>query len=107
LAVGVSLWLSALNVQYRDFMYAGPFLIQVWMYASPVVYATSLVPDAFRWLFSLNPAVGIIEGFRWALLGGSALSLGMVLVSAVAGLLVFVSGLYVFRRVERGFADVL
>ena len=107
LAVGASLWLSALNVQYRDFMYAVPFLIQVWLYASPVVYATSLVPDPYRWLFSLNPAVGVIEGFRWSLLGSSALSVDMVLISAVAGLLVFVSGLYVFRRVERGFADVL
>jgi lipopolysaccharide transport system permease protein len=106
-AVGVSLWLSAFNVQYRDFMYAMPFLIQVWMYASPVVYATSLVPERWRSLFSLNPAVGFIEGFRWSLLGSSALTPSMVLATTAVGALVFVSGAYVFRRVERGFADVL
>ena len=106
-AVGVSLWLSAFNVQYRDFMYAIPFLIQVWMYASPVVYATSIVPERWRALFSLNPAVGFIEGFRWSLLGSSALTPSMVLVTAAVGVLVFVSGAYIFRRVERGFADVL
>ncbi len=106
-AVGASLWLSAFNVQYRDFMYALPFLIQIWMYASPVVYATSLVPERWRALFSLNPAVGFIEGFRWSLLGGSSLTPEMVLTTLAIGLLVFVSGAYVFRRVERGFADVI
>jgi len=106
-AVGVSLWLSAFNVQYRDFMYALPFLIQIWMYASPVVYATSLVPERWRALFDLNPAVGFIEGFRWSLLGASSLTPDMVLTSLGFGLLVFISGAYVFRRVERGFADVL
>lgn len=107
LAVGVSLWLSALNVQYRDFMYAIPFLVQVWMYASPVVYATSIVPVGYRFIFSLNPAVGIIEGFRWALLGSSSLTASMLVTSLVVGLAALASGLYVFRRVERGFADVL
>jgi lipopolysaccharide transport system permease protein len=107
LAVGVSLWLSALNVKYRDFMYAVPFMVQVWMYASPVVYATSLVPPSLRLLFSLNPAVGLIEGFRWSLLGSSALTVPMVLVSLAAGLVAVISGALVFRRVERGFADVL
>ncbi len=107
LAVGVSFWLSALNVQYRDFMYALPFLIQVWMYASPVVYATSIVPDRFKLLFSFNPAVGAIEGFRWALLGTNSLTLEMFLIAVAAALVAFVSGAYVFRRIERGFADVL
>jgi lipopolysaccharide transport system permease protein len=107
LAVGVSLWLSAFNVQYRDFIYALPFLIQMWMYASPVVYATSLVPERFRLLYSLNPAVGIIEGFRWALVGSEALTVPMVALSLGLGLLALLSGAYVFRRVERGFADVL
>jgi lipopolysaccharide transport system permease protein len=106
-AVGVSLWLSAFNVKYRDFMYAMPFLIQVWMYASPVVYAASIVPEKWRLLFSLNPAVGFIEGFRWALLGQSALTPVMVLATLGVGLLVFIAGAFVFRRVERGFADVL
>jgi lipopolysaccharide transport system permease protein len=106
-AVGASLWLSAFNVKYRDFMYATPFLIQVWMYASPVVYATSLVPPAWRLVYGLNPAVGFIEGFRWALLGASAVTPAMVAVTLIVGLGVFVSGAYVFRRIERSFADVL
>ncbi len=106
-AVGVSLWLSAFNVQYRDFMYALPFLVQVWMYASPVVYTASLVPQRWQILFSLNPAVGFIEGFRWSLLGTNSLTPEMVLVTLAIGLLTLVSGAYVFRRVERGFADVL
>ena len=107
LGVGVSLWLSALNVQYRDFMYALPFLVQVWMYASPVVYSTSLVPERWRFLFGLNPAVGFIEGFRWSLLGAGSLTPAMVLVTTVVGLLTLLGGAYVFRRIERGFADVL
>jgi lipopolysaccharide transport system permease protein len=106
-AVGASLWLSAFNVQYRDFMYAMPFLIQVWMYVSPVVYATSIVPARWQMLFSLNPAVGFIEGFRWSLLGRSALTPQMVVNSLIGGLLLFFSGAYIFQRVERGFADVL
>ena len=107
LAVGVSLWLSALNVQYRDFMYALPFIIQLWMYASPVVYATSLVPERFRLLYSLNPVVGIIEGFRWTLVGSDALTAPMVALSLTVGLVALVSGAFVFRRVERRFADIL
>ncbi len=106
-AVGVSLWLSALNVRYRDFAYALPFVIQVWMFASPVVYAASLVPPEWLWLYSLNPAVGFIEGFRWSLLGQSSLTTWMVICSTVIGLLFFFSGAYFFRRVERSFADVI
>lgn len=105
--VGVSLWLSALNVQYRDFMYALPFLIQVWMFASPVVYSSSLVPERWRWLYSLNPAVGFIEGFRWSLLGRSTLDWWMVIASTLVSALMFISGAFFFRRVERGFADVI
>jgi lipopolysaccharide transport system permease protein len=105
--VGVSLWLSALNVQYRDFMYAVPFLIQVWMYASPVVYATSLVPAQFRLLYSLNPAVGFIEGFRWSLLGSDGLTWPAMILTTAASLAFLFSGAFVFRRVERGFADVI
>jgi lipopolysaccharide transport system permease protein len=106
-ATGISLWLSALNVQYRDFMYALPFIIQVWMYASPVVYATSIVPEKLRWIYSLNPAVGFIEGFRWALLGHSALTWEMTLLTLVVSGVAFLSGAFFFRRVERGFADVV
>src|SRR5579859_484422 len=92
MALGASLWLSALNVQYRDFMYALPFLLQVWMYASPVVYATSIIPKAWQGLFSLNPAVGFIEGFRWSLLGTGTLDLTMLFAACVVGLLTLVSG---------------
>ncbi len=106
-ATGISLWLSALNVQYRDFMYALPFLIQVWMYASPIVYPISLVPAQWRLLYSINPAVGFIEGFRWALLGRSALSLDIVAITTIISLLAFLSGALFFRRVERRFADVI
>ncbi len=107
LASGVSFWLSALGVYYRDFVFAMPFLIQVWMYASPVVFATSIVPERWRWLFALNPMVGAIEGVRWTLLGRSALDWQMVLVSVTIALAIFLSGLFFFRRVERTFADVI
>ncbi|MCL4394730.1 MAG: ABC transporter permease [Chloroflexi bacterium] len=106
-AAGVGFLLSALNVYYRDFMYAMPFVIQVWMYASPVVYATSIVPERWRLLFGLNPAAGLIEGFRWALLGQSALTAEMTLISTLGSVLAFVGGVVVFRYIERGFADVL
>ena len=107
-AVGVSLWLSALSVYYRDFMYAIPFVIQAWMYASPVAYAASVVPERWRLLYSLNPAMGFIEGFRWALLGGeSPLTVQMVAISTLGALVAFVSGAFIFRRIERGFADVI
>jgi len=106
-AIGVSLWISALNVYYRDFMFALPFIIQAWTYASPVAYAMSIVPEQWRWLFSLNPAVGFIEGFRWALLGSSSLNIEMVTISSMAALVFFFSGLFYFRRFERGFADVI
>ena len=107
-AVGVSLWLSALSVYYRDFMYAIPFIIMAWMYASPVAYAASIVPERWRLLYSLNPALGFIEGFRWALLGGeSPLTVQMVAISTLGALVAFVSGAFIFRRIERGFADVI
>lgn len=106
-AIGVSLLISALNVYYRDFMFAMPFVIQAWTYASPVAYATSIVPEDWRWLLSLNPAVGFVEGFRWALLGNGVLTVSMVAVSTVSALFFLICGLLVFRRVERGFADVI
>jgi lipopolysaccharide transport system permease protein len=107
LAVGVSLFFSALNVYYRDFMYALPFVVQVWMYASPVVYSASLIPGPLRFVYALNPMVGVIDGFRWSLLGKGEfplLSLGLSLGVAV---LVFTAGALVFQRVERSFADVV
>jgi lipopolysaccharide transport system permease protein len=106
-AVGISLWLSALNVKYRDFGYAMPFLIQVWLYATPVVYASSLVPQKFRLLYSLNPAVGFVEGFRWSVLGTGTLTPTMLTVSCGIALLALVSGLMYFKSTERKFADVI
>jgi lipopolysaccharide transport system permease protein len=106
-ATGTSLWLSALNVKYRDFLYALPFLIQIWMYASPVVYPASLVPARLRAFYGLNPAAGFIEGFRWALLGRSGLTVEMLTATVVISVCVFVGGAFFFRRVERQFADVI
>jgi lipopolysaccharide transport system permease protein len=106
LALGIGLWLAALNVRYRDFMYALPFLIQVWMYASPVVYGFELVPERWRAVFALNPLVGVLDGMRAALLGRGA-RWDLVGVAAVAAVLALVSGAFFFRRVERGFAESL
>ncbi len=106
-AIGVSLWLSAFSVQYRDFVYALPFLIQIWMYASPVAYSTSLIPDRWQALYAINPVVGLIDGFRWSLLGQGTISV-VTLAPALSMTAIFlVSGAFVFRRVERSFADVI
>lgn len=107
LSIGVSLFFSAFNVYYRDFMYALPFIIQAWMYASPVVYSASLIPGPFKPFYAINPIVGVIDGFRWALLGAGdfpALTLG---ISTGITLLLLASGSLVFRRVEHHFADVI
>jgi lipopolysaccharide transport system permease protein len=106
-ATGVSLWLAALNVRYRDFVHAMPFMLQAWMFASPVAYATTIVPERWRLLYGLNPAVAFIEGTRWAVLGSSSLTLQMVGVAVVLSAVVFVGGAYFFRRVERTFADTV
>ena len=107
LAVGISLWVSALNVRYRDFMYALPFIIQVWMYASPVVYGLELVPERWRLFLMLNPLTGILGGLRAAFLGGGSTVWAPLAVSAAMGLCALVSGAFFFRRVEKGFADNL
>ncbi len=107
IAIGVSFWVSSFSVHYRDFIYALPFLIQAWMYASPVAYSSSIVPEQWRLLYALNPMVGVIDGFRWALLGQGELSWPSVGIAALVGIVVFFSGAFVFRRVERGFADVI
>jgi lipopolysaccharide transport system permease protein len=106
-ALGMSLWISALNVRYRDFMYALPFLIQVWMYASPVVYGMELIPDKWRPWFVLNPIAGLIEGFRCALLGTTMTTGSWLLYAAAITAVVLVSGAFFFRRIEREFADTL
>ena len=106
-ALGVGLWLSAMNVQYRDIRYTIPFLTQFWMFASPVAYPSSIVPESWRLLYGLNPMVGVIEGFRWALLGTDTSFGPMTVVSLVTALVLLVSGAFYFRRVEKTFADVV
>ncbi len=105
-ALGVGLWLSALNVQYRDVRYTIPFLAQLWLFATPVAYPTSLVPEPWRALFGLNPMAGVVEGFRWAFLGTPAPG-SLVAISTIVVILVLVGGLYYFRRMENTFADVV
>jgi lipopolysaccharide transport system permease protein len=105
-SLSVGLWLSALNVKYRDFQYTIPFLIQLWLFASPVVYPSSLLPEQFQLLYALNPMAGVIEGFRWALLGTAPPS-GMILVSTIVVILLLTGGLYYFKRMEQYFADVV
>lgn len=107
ISVGVSLFISALNVYYRDFMYALPFVVQVWMYASPVVYSGDLIPEIVKPFYAINPLVGIIEGFRWALLGTGDFPAVPLLISLVIGTVLFVAGGLVFQRVEQNFADVI
>lgn len=106
-AVGAGLWISALNVQYRDFGYMMPFILQIWMYVSPVAYSSSLIPDRWRTLYGLNPMVGFVEGFRWSLLGQGSFSLELLAPGTAIAALVLVGGAFVFRRVERTFADVV
>ncbi|HUU73188.1 MAG TPA: ABC transporter permease [Burkholderiales bacterium] len=107
-AVGAGLWMAALNVKYRDFRYVVPFVIQIGMYISPVGFNSNLVPEKWRMLYALNPMVGVIDGFRWSLLGGKAdfHAPGLV-VSVVLSLLLLVSGIFFFRSTERRFADLI
>jgi lipopolysaccharide transport system permease protein len=106
-ALAVGVWLSALNVRYRDIRYTLPFLTQVWLFATPVAYPSSLVPEGWRTLYALNPMVGVVDGFRWALLGRAAAPPMTVAVSAVAMIALLTLGLFYFRRTERTFADVI
>jgi lipopolysaccharide transport system permease protein len=107
-AIGGGLWLAALNVEYRDFRYIVPFIVQFGLYISPVGFSSSVVPEQWRLLYSLNPMVSVIDGFRWAILGGNSklfwpgfiFSLGLVI-------MLFVSGIWYFRKTERTFADVI
>ena len=105
-ALGVGLWLSALNVQYRDVRYTINFLIQFWLFATPVAYPSSIVPERWRAIYGLNPMAGVVEGFRWALLGKSPPSFALLGVSVAAVVLVVIGGLYYFRRMEGTFADI-
>jgi lipopolysaccharide transport system permease protein len=106
-ALAVGLWLTALNVKYRDVSFLVPFIVQFWMYASPVAYSTSIVPPRLRWLYACNPMVSVIDGFRWALLAKSPPDFGAMLASAGIVIAILVSGLYYFRRMEQTFADII
>lgn len=106
-ALGVSLWLSALNVQYRDITYLIPFLSQFWLYATPVVYPASLIPEKWRLIYGLNPMAGVVEGFRWSLFGTGEAPGPMLAVSVAVSLALLVSGAFFFRRMERTFSDVV
>ena len=106
-ALGVGLWLSALNVLYRDIGYIIPFLTQLWFYLTPIVYPASEVPEQWQTLYALNPMVGVVEGFRWALLGTDTSPGPMVAVSSIVALLMLISGMFYFRRMERNFADMV
>src|SRR5258708_2489343 len=106
-ALSVGIWLSALNVRFRDVRHAVPFLIQVWLFMTPVVYPTSLIPDKWRAIYALNPMVGVVEGIRWALLGKGSPPGLLVAVSAGAAVIILCGGVVFFRKVERRFADII
>lgn len=106
-ALAVGLWLSALNVKYRDIRYVVPFLTMFWMYATPIAYSSSLIPEKWLWLYSLNPMTGVVEGFRWALLGKSSLDMVSLSISAIVVVLLFIGGLFYFKRMESSFADLI
>ena len=106
-SLGCGLWLSAMNVQFRDIRYAVPFLINAWMFATPIAYPSSLLEEPWQTLYGINPMAGVVEGFRWALLDTDTAPGSMVFVSAVVAVLLLISGAYYFRRMERTFADVV
>jgi lipopolysaccharide transport system permease protein len=106
-SLGVGLWLSAFNVKFRDVRYTVPFLVQFWMFATPIVYPSSLLPEPWRTLYGINPMSGVVEGFRWALLGTNTQPGPMVLVSAAVAVILLASGAFYFRRMEKTFADTV
>jgi lipopolysaccharide transport system permease protein len=106
-SLGVGLWLSTLNVQYRDVRYAVPFITQFWLFATPIAYPSTLLSEPWRTLYGLNPMVGVVEGFRWALLGTDTEPKAMILVSCLMALALLIAGAFYFRRMEKTFADVV
>lgn len=106
-ALSVGLWLSALNVRYRDVRYTINFLVQFWLFATPVAYPSSIVPQQWRLLYGLNPMVGVVDGFRWAMLGQPESPGSPLLVSVIVVLVLLIGGLYYFRRLEQQFADII
>lgn len=107
LALAVGLWLGPLNVRFRDIMHTIPFMIQIWMYASPIIYPLSMIPEQWRTLYSLNPMVGVIEGFRWALAGKESPDFVSIGLSAILIVLLLLGGLVFFKKHEQTFADVI
>jgi lipopolysaccharide transport system permease protein len=106
-ALGVGMWLSALNVQFRDVRYVVPFLTQLWLFATPIAYPSSLLPGQWRTTYGLNPMVGVVEGFRWALLGTNTAPGPVIIASSLAALAILVGGAFYFRRMEKNFADIV
>ena len=105
-SLGVSLWLSAMNIQFRDVQHTIPFLTQIWLFATPVAYPSSLLSEPWRTFYGINPMVGVVEGFRWALLGTNTAPGGIVVVSSLVAVALLISGAFNFRRLEKTFADV-
>lgn len=106
-ALGIGLWFSALNVRFRDVKYVVPFLSQLWLFATPIAYPSSMLPESWRAVYAINPMVGVVEGFRWSLLGTETAPGAMIFVSTVAALIILIGGVFYFRRVERSFADIV
>lgn len=106
-SLGVGLWLSALNVEYRDVRYLVPFITQFWLFATPIAYPSSLLSEPWRTIYGLNPMVGVVEGFRWALLGTNTAPGPIIAASSTAALVILVTGAFYFRRMERTFADIV
>jgi lipopolysaccharide transport system permease protein len=107
IALGVGLWLSALNVNYRDVRYVVPFVLQFWLFATPIAYPSSLLPEPWRTVYGLNPMVGVVEAFRWALLGTNAAPRATIAISVMATVVILITGAFYFRRMERTFADTV
>ena len=106
-SLGVGLWLSALNVEYRDVRYVVPFITQFWLFVTPIAYPSSLLREPWRTIYGLNPMVGVVEGFRWALLGTKTAPGPLIAVSSIAALVILVTGAFYFRRMEKTFADIV
>ena len=106
-SLGVGLWLSAMNVRFRDVRYTVPFLTQFWMFATPIAYPSSLLSEPWRTLYGLNPMVGVIEGFRWGLLGTNTAPGGIIIISSLMAVAILVGGAFYFRRAEKSFADIV
>jgi lipopolysaccharide transport system permease protein len=105
--MGVSIWFSAMHVQFRDVQHAIPFVVQAWMFATPVAYPSSLLHEPWRTIYGINPMVGVVEGFRWALLGTKTAPGPIIFVSAFVSIVLLITGALYFRRLEKSFADIV